>query len=112
MEILSPFWVATTATFVAGSTATATGPKPVGKGPVRRFSADGSITERVLFAGFTVTATLVSGLNAAPTLPVSAAPVVPVPTRKTSDDTVWSSRLKNDTTPFDAPFGEGSTRIA
>src|ERR1700676_2862035 len=86
IDMLSSFWLATTARFVPGSTGTATGPKPVGKGFVRRVSEDGSITERVLFVGFTVTATFVSGLNSATTLPRSAAPVVTLPTCKTSDE--------------------------
>src|SRR5260370_34768842 len=112
IDTLLSVWLATTAKFVLGSTATATGPGRVGNGFAlfRRAGVEGSITERVLFLGFTVTATFVSGLNAPATLPVSTGPgVVPVPApRKLNGELVWSSRLRNET----RPLVDGSTRTA
>src|SRR5258705_4015813 len=112
IETLLPVWFATTARFVPASTATADGPEPVGKGLAlfRRLGVEGSSTESVLVVGFTVTAMSVSGLNAPAIFPVSTGPLLaPL---KVTDETVWSSRLKNETTPRDIPFGDGSTSTA
>src|SRR5258708_31117630 len=113
-DTVSFFWLATTARFVPGSTATATGPERTTDGTevvsVSRLGVEGSITESVLVVGFTVTATLVSGLKAPAILPVSTGPLLAP--AKVTDETVWSSRLKNETTPRDIPFGDGSTSTA